>query len=581
MIGAIDIETFKWNPQNEVYEPILNSQEFSLGAILLENNKIEFFTNSDDMYNYIIDLGTKLKSKKSKLTVYGHNTGYDWYGIAKNHLFDNKIKYYTQSPFLACLNEHNMISDTMTFFKMSLKELGEIIGLPKLEMPQSFKSIDEIKQYLTRDVEITLKAIQHLKHTLEQLGYKPKKLLTAGQVAMTCFLTHCKKVGTFYTFMHIGEDNRPSIYKSNYDDKLRLAYRGGDNSAYETGTFSNVSLIDINALYAYIMCNMQFPALNTEKFIKGSEIKCNDEWINKLGIIKCEATCPKINTYPCLPIRYNKLIMFPQTGTLKATWTIPEIKYAIEKGYSINKIEYIITYEIGINPFKSFLEPLHELEKTTEDKLTKVTCKLLRNNLSGKFAQKRENSEKLLIKRDELPFYLALGYSPVAEMQTQYLIERSTGKYEAYYTNPLISALITAGARLYLNKFKHYFNKENLLYCDTDSIMFTGQIPKEIVLSKNMGDWKLVNKESNATILGEKRYTIGETKKFSGIHLKNVTPETFTLKQPIKQLNQIGIGRALKINRLDLIGTFEEVTKEVSEDKKIDIELPIYIEEVE
>jgi len=232
MIITIDIETYKWSETEQCYIPILNSQEFTLGAILCEEWKQpEFFTNSQDMYARLIQIIQRNAKQKRKTFIYGHNVEYDWYGVAKGHLFDNNTKYYCTTPFLGNIAYKGLICDTMSFYKCGLKEIGEMINYPKLEMPPKVTSIEQIKPYLARDVEITLKAIHTIKNQLQSLGFSPNKLITAGQVAMTCFLTHCKQNGTFFTFMYL-KDDKPQIYKSLKEPLMRKAYRGGDNTAF-------------------------------------------------------------------------------------------------------------------------------------------------------------------------------------------------------------------------------------------------------------------------------------------------------------------------------------------------------------
>ena len=117
----------------------------------------------------------KNKQQKRRTYIYGHNTECDWYAIAKNHLLEEENKYIIFTPFFAIHNTKGYILDTMSFFKMSLKAVGEIIKTPKLEMPTKITNPEQLKTYLDRDVEITMKAIKWLKEKLRELGFTPPR----------------------------------------------------------------------------------------------------------------------------------------------------------------------------------------------------------------------------------------------------------------------------------------------------------------------------------------------------------------------------------------------------------------------
>jgi len=365
MIIALDTETYKFNEKEGVYEPILDAREFALGCIKTDTGITEFFTDREEMWNWLIKLIEKNKLNKKRTFIYGHNIEYDWYGIAKNHLLDDKVNYICQNPFIAIYDEKGYFLDTMAFYRMSLKEVGKIIGLEKGEMPFKIKDINELKQYLERDVDITLQCILRLKKQVNELGFNPRKLMTAGQLAITSFLTYCRRENIDWDFTEYNNDKKiRQIIKTKYPKEIREAFRGGMNQAFQIGKFDNVTLIDVNGLYAYIMVNMDFPDLRTELREENVKIGMLEKYIEtNIGIARCKIKSPKTGL-PYLPIRFQKYTIYENNKIMRGTWTYLELRKAKKLGYEILECEWSIRWnKAKINPLKNFINHLYGMEK--------------------------------------------------------------------------------------------------------------------------------------------------------------------------------------------------------------------------
>ena len=171
MIIALDIETYKYNEKEDCYEPILDARKFLIGCAITDKGTKHYFYKAQDMWKWVTNTINKNKKNGKRTFIYGHNTEYDWYGLAQGNLLDDKIKYINFSPFIAIYNEKGYILDTMAFYRMSLEAVGNILKFPKLEMPKKIKHPDDLKPYVTRDVEITLAAIQELRNKIGTLGF--------------------------------------------------------------------------------------------------------------------------------------------------------------------------------------------------------------------------------------------------------------------------------------------------------------------------------------------------------------------------------------------------------------------------
>ena len=109
-------EWFKKNKKKGYYYPVLNSQEFVLGAIYDEKGNIEFFRSPIKLWDRLKEIIQTNMKRGKRSWIYAHNLSYDWNGFARGHYFDKDIKIVSFDPFLA------------TVFKDSKKKEGENYG---------------------------------------------------------------------------------------------------------------------------------------------------------------------------------------------------------------------------------------------------------------------------------------------------------------------------------------------------------------------------------------------------------------------------------------------------------------------
>ena len=132
MIIGVDIETKG-----------LDATKFVCGAIVTDKGKEYFFLDKKSMWKKILDLGEDCYRKKRVLNVYGHNHAFDFYGYAD--LTSKNINWFCERPFIVeyckifedgTRKGYIKFLDTMAVFGGNLKSLGEVINIPKLEMPE-------------------------------------------------------------------------------------------------------------------------------------------------------------------------------------------------------------------------------------------------------------------------------------------------------------------------------------------------------------------------------------------------------------------------------------------------------------
>lgn len=267
------------------------------------------------------------------------------------------------------------------------------------------------------------------------------------------------------------------------------------------------------------------------------------------------------------------------------TWTLEEIRYAITLGYKIKKCYSLIRFKyLDVNPLSIFINHIYDLEKMQIDKINKIPFKMLRNNLSGKFAQNRKNKDYISVHRKDVMKYVELGYTGKVSFGENYIMIKETDSYDASYTNPIISARITALARIELHKFKMKIKPDDLLYCDTDSVIIRNYNEKykdKFLISDNLGDWKIEEENKKCKILGEKRYYIGNRVMISGVNQALKSVNVIEREETVKVKRMIGINSALLNGKIEEVGTFNDFNLEMNTHNKMMLVLPNTINEVE
>jgi hypothetical protein len=360
------------------------------------------------------------------------------------------------------------------------------------------------------------------------------------------------------------------------EEFCRDAYHGGRTEVF-IKKLSDGFLYDVTSLYPYTMRQFRYPV---GKF----QIRTGG-WVESIwnrymegedsgGIIEATVHIPdpfNDQNIPPLPFYCEKRgkLLFP-TGTIRGSWTLPELKFAVDRGIKIIDFHKIITFERMSSVFIGFVNHLEKIKNDNTETYKgsgvnkegkkvnhslRVFAKLLLNALYGKFGSRRQHksyiskkeipslikkweaSEKRAIKRkkefhyaDQLEFFKLMMnecngdyYEAVKlfDVENKEMPLNAYSKFdgenelydymsysEARFIQPQISAYITAYARMHLYEaFEKIWEKGgNIFYCDTDSIFTDVQLPDEMVDSATFGKWKNEAAEVEATFPSEKVY---------------------------------------------------------------------------
>lgn len=425
-------------------------------------NKHWTFTDRDEAITFLYSLPI---NKGKTFYFFSHNLEYDICNLFKFHFnLIEKIVWNNFIIYVKLSGKNIIFLDSVNFSFVSLKELGEIIGLKKLEFdPDSI-------EYIRRDAEIVYQYIVSLQDTLlseyhSNLNYTLPS--TALEVFRRNFLT---------------EEVKPFL-----SDEVGECYFGGRVEAFFIGhKKGNVIYADVNSMYPLQM-KKYFPDTSTMRKVDSIDVAFG---FGKFRVLVND-------NIPLLPVRVHNKVYFPK-GELSGIWTLEEIKAFIELGGELIETEYIIGTDDGGQYFNSFIDHFYNKKKEAKTSFHRNFYKLIMNSLSGKFAQKLNDQE--LISYEKLKKKNNVNIKKI--FFNQVLIESENEKY-AENANPLWSAYITAYSRIYLWQQLNYISYYgNLLYCDTDSIIYEGR-DDLLEIGKELGQWK-IEKFDEIEIIGNK-----------------------------------------------------------------------------
>ena len=410
------------------------------------------------------------------------NSSQDWRIIERNGKVYS-FKYYqnvNKNKKQVYKNPINFY-DTLNIFPASVEKLGEILKIPKMKQPTAFKrepqnreEWNELKDYCMNDARISFEFLNQIVYPkLKKMNIKFK--MTIGGIALEDFKqNHLKK-----PLFQEPEINRIIAFKG---------YYGGRTETFKRGTFQDVYCFDVNSLYPSVMLK-DFPNPNKFKLLpKGSEYI-----INKYdGVSNIIIEIPSMK-YPPLPVKLDGKLIFP-TGIIQGYYCHNEIRNALKFGARILDVNETLFYSKSEPLFKDFVEYHYKkrLEYQKENSPLEIMEKLILNNLYGKFGfNYKETSTIIPINQFDYKKHVEKATFLKPLFDGKFISTTSTNIVAPAYSFPIISAYVTAYARIELYKYLSDERlKDKIIACDTDSI-FLHNYKGEIQTSDELGAMKL------------------------------------------------------------------------------------------
>lgn len=421
------------------------------------------------------DFQREFKKKRYKnRIVYAHNAEYDL-SVLYGNIYDIDPDAIFNGKFISCSNGNCRFADSFNLLPTSVKKLGELFGLKKLDLGLNYESdaikiVDDVR-YCVRDCEIVYKSLEKIFDELEPS-------FTIGSLSLKLFrskyLTHTVKVD-------------PAA------DMFFAALYGGRTEAFKLGQ-CDAHVYDINSAYPYVMEKMSFVNPASLRVIHNPDMYVVDECMEKFeGFINATVFVDPDEELPALPYRTDDKLIFP-CGEFAGSWTFPEMRNALKHTRTkITKIHKIVYGTRIASPFKTFVRDLYKLRNNTTNEFERYYYKLYMNNLYGKMIQRAREEFRFCHNEKE-----AWQFMRERKLRKCELVTVNGGFFIRYDNDRIFShtvapwgAYITAYVRVMLHEMMRA-HIDKLIYCDTDSVFIERNLKID---SKELGGWKQEKKK--------------------------------------------------------------------------------------
>lgn len=399
--------------------------------------------------------------------------------------------------------------DNTNFFRGKLKDLGELVDLPKLEVDFEGVGDEELETYCRRDVAIVL-----------ALWEKWLSFLQLHDLGKWCWTLPSQALSSYrHRFMRFG------ILVHNCEEALELerqSYHGGRTEVLRVGEFTGGPFykLDVNSMYPYVMRRSTYP-VRLYKYSPRANVPYLRRLLEKYLVI---AECLAETEEAAFPQYLDGWTCYP-TGIFRGVFTTPELKHLLERG-QIHEV-YRLAYYAHQPIFGQYVDFFYNLKaRYTEEgnKAFRSICKGFLNFLYGKFGQ-RGMEDKIIgtcpldwMKTEEHFDWEAQEWVDLVYLCGQVIERRKRG--ESYNSFPAIAAHVTANARLYLWHLIGLAGRNNVFYVDTDSLIVNQMGYKHLeplAHPTRLGGLKVEGVSDYLEIRAPKDYTFGPNCYIKGI----------------------------------------------------------------
>lgn len=471
------------------------------------------FRNRDDFWSKALSF----ISGKNTLHIIAHNILFDM-TVLKHRKYLTEAGYDCQfifeDGFIFIAKWQNgdkriMLLDNANWFMGKLEKWGSVLNKPKLTMPLWDASDDEWLTYCQRDTEIL--------YDLQKwyLDFLVKNDL--GNWRYT--LASCSFNAYRHRFMpypiYIPEESAETAL-------ARQSYRGGRTECFYQGEYTDGPYykLDFNSMYPAIMRNAMYP-VRVCGYAKRPDMAKVREYLQIGGVI---AHCRVKTNEPYYPINYNGKCAYP-IGVFDTTLTTGEMRLAFDNNW-LEEIYECAFYKMRpiFTTFVDFFYSERLKWKEDGDILRTLLFKLFLNSLYGKFGQ-RGFEDKVIGCAEPGTFETCFGYDRVTKEHTVIRqigrnIIRSLRVGEGYNSFTAVASHVTAYARICLYNHILLAGRNNVYYCDTDSIIVNQQGMnnlKECLSDTELGKLKCEGVSDSVCIKAPKHYLFDERWTIKGL----------------------------------------------------------------
>lgn len=322
----------------------------------------------------------------------------------------------------------------------------------------------------------------------------------------------------------------------------REAFHGGRVEVFTHAPATVLQEYDINSSY---------PASMTQRLPTALLGRAKDPTraydADGCGIYQASVTVPHYIHIPVLPYKPSTGGMYFPTGQWTGWFTLPELKYAQQKGTIVNHIHDAVLYEAGY-PFKDFVEELYEV-KAESVGAKRNFVKLVLNGCYGKFAQRPEKEVIRFFQDIDDAIAFVIKHNGKCRPMGNWNVVAVDQFMWPKQTHYALASYVTAYSRIRLHEL--LVRAPELAYCDTDSVHCALGNELNSFCGDGLGQLKLEIGFMYATYYAPKLYHLRYMKK--GEHADHYASKGFPVSA--EAFKEIVAGRSVKTTRMQLLKT--------------------------
>lgn len=509
------------------------------------------WTDMSVMWNWI----ESLTADKMVLYVIASNITFDLFATGgAEHLSDNgwSMLFFHQAATQLILKLHRgrrsiVFLNLQNFWPVSIERLGEVLGLPKLEVDFGHSTPQEIDRYCYRDVEILQRGF------LEWLAF-----IKAEDMGRWGF-TYAAQAFSAYRHKFMKHKILP-LGDSQEDTFCRRGYFGGRVECFWIGKNKpgDFTMVDVNSMYPFVMKDNYYPSV-----LAGEAV---DVPLNRLeGLLSeyCLVGEVVVDTdQPVYPLREGDKMVFP-VGSFTTVLGSQGIRYALSQGHLIRCNRVFIFHRAKL--FTEWVVSMYgrrQAAKKAGDKVRESVYKLLLNSLYGKFGQMcptvvyDEYTEDSCFSAQRVFYDDDNNQGMEYKMFHRHIL--TSGRHAVVKSNVAIALHVTEYARFLLWEYIQIADRNNVYYCDTDSLIVSDSGYRRLfthIDPNALGKLSVERKGDRLTINAPKDYSLSAYKRQKGIRSDAVELSPGVYRQiffpGIKTLLKRGIGRGYPIETIE------------------------------
>jgi len=454
--------------------------------------------SADDALEWLVTLAKAQKLRGHVVEAWATNLEYDLVNLFGVDRLREVFFQFGRSHLCGARWRGVEFRDTLRHVPASVEELGKLVGLEKVESnlfaDRSKITERKLVARLMRDATITFRAAKLIHKTYKIMGDRPR--LTLPATAYQVWLNRFWKAPVYGPV--------PEILES-----AREAYFGGRTEAFALGTFKDVKVIDAASMFPWAMVQGKFP-IPWRAFRRA--LPDDTPRADGLYFARVESAL-KI---PLLPYRSVEGNVFPN-GKWRGWYVGEELQAFARAGGRVRVLRGFEFFEQA-DPFKGYVRNLFGRKQRARGPMRSI-YKLLLNSLYGKFGQQGGRVRCLTLEK-----FQALPRGPIDFRVWNGLVIFSEDGPPPPWGNNLWAAIITARARLRLHQEFLALQKggARVLYCDTDSAIYSGPARRYAEAAAKPGEFESRGEYRSVRIEGKKEYGLEDHKGRWEVHIKGV-----------------------------------------------------------